>query len=283
MSDRDTVRVAFQGVRGAYSEEAAREALDGEPGTGLQTAPRPSFAAVFDAVADGEADLGIVPIENSLAGSVRENYDLLLERDLAVVGELYLRIRHCLMALPGTEMGDVDLVLSHRQALAQCSSTLEELLPGAERRAVPDTAGSARRIRREGLQGTAALASRRAAAAHDLRILRRGMEDGEENYTRFLLLGLDPVDPGPEAKTSIVFSGPNHPGLLHCCLAAFARRGVDLTKIESRPLSGSPWEYVFYLDFRGSRDDEDVRGALEELAGPTTLLRVLGSYPSGRF
>ena len=282
MSGEESVRIAFQGVPGAYSEEAARRAVGtGEPAAGVRTRPRPSFRDVFDAVADGRADLGIVPVENSLAGSVRANYDLLLERDLVVVGEVYLRVRHCLMALPGTGLGDVEVVLSHPQALSQCEVTLRELLPGAERRAASDTAGSARRIRRERLRSTAALASRRAAEAHDLRILRRGMEDHEENHTRFLLLGTEPVDPGPSAKTSIVFSGPDGPGLLHRCLGAFARRGVDLTKIESRPLSDAPWEYVFYLDLRGSDDDEAVREALDELAGATTFLRTLGSYPTG--
>lgn len=281
MPREEAVRVAFQGVPGAYSEEAARRALGAGDAGHVEADPRPSFRGVFDAVAAGEVELGIIPIENSLAGSVRENYDLLLDRDLEVVGEVYLRVRHCLMALPGTELDQVEVVLSHPQALAQCGSTLRELLPGAELRAASDTAGSARRIRADELRSAAALASRRAAETHGLRILRRGMEDNEENQTRFLLLGTEPVDPGPDAKTSIVFSGSDEPGLLHRCLGAFARRGIDLTKIESRPLTGSPWEYVFYLDLRGRADDRKVRDALEELAGVTTLLRTLGSYPSG--
>lgn len=280
MNRGGAVRIAFQGVRGAYSEEAARRAVGPGGASAVRAEPCPSFRDVFDAV-DGHADLGVVPVENSLAGSVRENYDLLLERDLEIVGELYLRVRHCLLALPGTEMDDVDVVLSHPQALSQCAASLRELLPGVERRAASDTAGSARRIREEGLESTAALASERAAEAHDLRILRRGMEDNAENQTRFLLLGTEPVDPGPNAKTSIAFSAPDEPGLLHRCLGAFARRDVDLTKIESRPLSDAPWEYVFYLDLRGSSDDPDVREALDELSGTTTFLRILGSYPAG--
>lgn len=281
MSGGEAVRIAFQGVPGAYSEEAARRASGRRTSAGVDLEPRASFREVFDAVAGGDADLGIVPIENSLAGSVRENYDLLLERDLRVVGEVYLRIRHCLLALPDTEIDDVELVLSHPQALAQCASTLRDLLPGAEQRAASDTAGSARRIRREHLRSAAALASRRAAEVHGLRILRSGMEDVSANETRFLVLGTEPADPGADAKTSIVFSGPNEPGLLHRCLGAFARRGIDLTRIESRPLSGAPWEYVFYLDFRGRESDGPVQDALEELAGATTLLRTLGSYPAG--
>lgn len=275
------LRVAFQGVRGAYSEEAARRAVSEAGGDAVRPVPRPTFADVFDAVSDGRADLGAVPIENSLAGSVRENYDLLLDRDLRVVGERYLRIQHCLVALPGTRLEDVELILSHPQALAQCAETLSELLPSAERRAAPDTAGSARRIRREGMAEAAAVASERAARAHDLHVLRQDLEDHPGNLTRFLLLGTEPADPGPDAKTSVVFSGENEPGLLYRCLGAFARRGVDLTKIESRPLTGRPWEYVFYLDFRGRADDPEVRRALEEMSESTTLLRVLGSYPRG--
>ena len=282
MSDREQLRVAFQGERGAYSEEAAVRSPGGEEGAAIRTVPCHSFPDVFDAVAGASADLGIVPIENSLAGGVRESQDLLLERDLTVVGESYLRIRHCLLALPGTDPDDVEVVLSHPQALAQCSSKLEEVLPGAERRPAPDTAGSARRIRREGLRSAAALASERAASVHGLRILRRGMEDDAENHTRFLLLATEAVDPGPDAKTSLVFSGPNEPGLLHRCLGVFARRQIDLTRIESRPVAGAPWEYLFHLDLRGRSDEDPVLGALEELSEMATLLDVLGSYPRGR-
>lgn len=280
MSGGREVRIAFQGVRGAYSEEAARRIPEARGDRDPGLVPRPSFRGVFDAVAAGEADRGVVPIENSLAGSVRENYDLLLEHDLRIVGEVYLRVHHCLMALPGTRIDDVETVLSHPQALAQCQSTLRQILPGADLRAASDTAGSARRIRDQELRSTAALASQRAAEVYDLRILRRAMEDDDGNETRFLLLGTEPVDPGADAKTSLAFSGPNEPGLLHRCLGAFARRGIDLTKIESRPLAGARWEYVFYLDLRGREDDEVVREALDELDAATTLLRTLGSYPA---
>lgn len=280
MEGSGRVRVAFQGDRGAYSEEAARLAVPGGEER-VRGVPCPRFRHVFDAVAAGEADFGIVPIENSLAGSVRENYDLLLERDLHVVGERYLPIRHCLMALPGTELSGVELVLSHPQALAQCSRTLSELLPEAERRAEPDTAGSARRVREEGMREAAAVASERAADVHGLRVLRRGIEDHPDNVTRFLVLGTEPSEAGPDAKTTVVFSGENEPGLLYRCLGAFARRGIDLTKIESRPLAGSAWEYVFYLDFRGRASDPETARALEEMEEAAALLRVLGSYPRG--
>lgn len=277
-------RIAFQGVPGAYSEDAARRYLEREDGRGGEagTLPRPAFADVFDAVASGRAELGILPVENSRAGSVREVMDLLLDRELPVVGETFLRIRHCLMALPKTELEDVEVVLSHPQALAQCAGTLDEVVPDAERRAAADTAGSARRIRREGLRTAAAVASERAAREHGLRVLRRGIEDAPDNVTRFLLVAREPVDPGPDARTSLVFSGPDEPGFLHRCLGAFARRDIDLTRIESRPLAGARWEYVFYLDFAGRSDDDRVRDALDELGESATLLRVLGSYPRGR-
>lgn len=283
MPREPSVRVAFQGARGAYSEEAAGGALGGEPDRTVEPLPRETFSAVFDAVESGEADRGIVPIENSLAGSVRRNDDLLLERSATVVGESYLRIRHCLMALPGTRTEELSTVLSHPQALAQCRETLRELLPGAERRAAADTAGSARRVRREELAGVAAVASERAASVYGLEVLRRGVEDDPGNYTRFLLLGREAVDPGPDAKTSLLFSAPDEPGLLYRCLRAFAERDIDLTRIESRPLVGRPWEYVFYLDFRGRADREPARRALEELEGITDVLRVLGSYPRAEF
>lgn len=277
MEDRD-LRIAFQGEEGAYSEEAARDArFRGS----VRPVPCATFEGVFDAVASGRCERGIVPIENSLAGSVRKNYDLLLERELRVVGESYLRIRHCLLALPGVELRDVRTVLSHPQALSQCDASLRGLLPEASRCATADTAGSARLLQEESRRDAAAIASERAARVYGLRVLRRGIEDDPDNYTRFLFLARDPADPGEDAKTSLAFSGPNEPGLLARCLAVFARRGIDLTKIESRPLRGSPWEYVFYLDFRGRSDRGPGRGALAELDEITGMLRLLGSYPRG--
>jgi prephenate dehydratase len=269
------VIVAFQGERGAFSEEAV-VAHFGETARPL---PCRSFAEVFEAASSGRADYGVVPIENSLAGSIHQVYDLLLARGLHIVGEVEIRISHHLIALPGVKLADVRRVLSHPQALAQCQRSLARLLPEAEPVPTYDTAGSVKLLREENIRDGAALASRRAAEIYGLAILRECLEDDPENYTRFLVLGTSPIEPQGPAKTSLVFSVKNAPGALHRCLGAFARRGIDLTKIESRPLRGKRWQYVFYVDFAGSVHEERCRQALEELRGMATFLRVLGSYP----
>ncbi len=271
------VEVAFQGERGAFSEEAAVSAL----GPDIHPVPCRSFPEVFAAVAEGRVAYGVIPIENSLTGSIRENYDLLLEHSLHIVGETEIRIRHCLLALPGVRLEDVRRVLSHPQALAQCERTLRALLPGAKLVPVYDTAGSALIIRREGLRDAAAIAGRRAAEIHGMAVLAEDIADSPENYTRFLVLGREPAVPRGPAKTSIVFAAENVPGALYRCLEPFAVRGVDLTKIESRPLKRRRWEYLFYVDFAGSVHEARCREALEELRERTVFLRVLGSYPRG--
>jgi len=195
------------------------------------------------------------------------------------VGEVEIRISHHLIALPGVKLADVRRVLSHPQALAQCQGSLARLLPAAEPVPTYDTAGSAKLLQVERIRDGAALASRRAAEIYGLAILRECLEDDPENYTRFLVLGTSPIEPQGPAKTSLVFSVKNAPGALHRCLGAFARRGIDLTKIESRPLRGKRWQYVFYVDFTGSVHEERCRQALEELEDMATFLRVLGSYP----
>ena len=269
------VIVAFQGERGAFSEEAA-VAQFGETARPL---PCRSFAEVFSKVDGGDAHFGVVPIENSLAGSIHQVYDLLLSHGLHIVGEVEIRISHHLIALPGVKLADVRRVLSHPQALAQCQGSLARLLPEAEPVPTYDTAGSAKLLQVERIRDGAALASRRAAEIYGLVILRECLEDDPENYTRFLVLGTSPIEPQGPAKTSLVFSVKNAPGALHRCLGAFARRGIDLTKIESRPLRGKRWQYVFYVDFTGSVHEERCRQALEELEDMATFLRVLGSYP----
>lgn len=269
------VEVAFQGERGAFSEEAAISAL----GPGIRPVPCRSFPEVFAAVAGGRAAYGVVPIENSLTGSIHGNYDLLLEHDLHIVGETEIPIRHCLLALPGVGLGGIRRVLSHPQALAQCERRLRALLPGAELVPVYDTAGSALILRREGARDAAAIAGRRAAEIYGMEILAEDLADWPENYTRFLVLGREPVVPGGPAKTSIVFAAENVPGALYRCLEPFAARGIDLTKIESRPMRGRRWEYLFYVDFAGSVHEGRCRDALAELRERTTFLRVLGSYP----
>ncbi len=267
--------VAFQGERGAFSEAAA-VAYFGEQ---VQPQAQPAFDRVFAAVEDGSADYGVVPVENSSAGSIHQNYDLLLRHDLAIVGEVQIRIAHHLVVLPGVTLADVRRVYSHPQGLAQCQRNLAHLLPQAEKIPTYDTAGSAKIIREGDIRDAAAIASRRAAEVYQMTILQEGMEDIAENYTRFLVLSRDPIVPEGEAKTSIVFSTKNIPGALFKCLSVFALRDIDLTKIESRPLQDKRWDYFFYIDFAGSIHDPTCRNAMNNLQELTSFFKLLGSYP----
>ncbi len=266
------MRVAFQGEPGAYSEEAAVR-LFGE----VEAVPCPSLAQAFEAVAAGRADRGVVPVENSQAGSINETYDLLLAHSLVITGELDLRVSHCLVALPGQALGEIRRVYSHPQALAQCEAYLRRL--GAEAVPAYDTAGSAKMIREQQLKGCAAVASRRAAEIYRLAVLAEGIETNPSNYTRFLAIGPLPAPPGGRSKTSIVFVVENRPGTLYAALGALATRGINLTKIESRPGRQRPWDYIFYADVEGHAEDAVLREALGDLGRHTTFLRVLGSYP----
>jgi len=268
------MKIAFQGEPGAYSEAAVFDHFPVETVTAI---PHESFELVFQSVSSGSCDAGFIPIENSLAGSIHQNYDLLLQNDLWVVGEHRLRINHCLIALPGASLGTIRRVISHPQALAQCQAYLRSL-PGVRAEPVYDTAGSVKIIRDRADPSIAAIASRRAAQLYGMDILQENIEDNPENYTRFLILSQKAVTPGRDAKTSIVFTLKNVPGSLFRALSALALRDIDLTKIESRPLVGKPWEYLFYIDFLGSTTDPAVDRALAHLSEYALMLRVLGSY-----
>ncbi len=274
------MKIAFQGEIGAFSEEAARALFpEAEP------TPCPSFEAVFDAVASGAAARGVIPIENSLFGSVHVNYDLLRARDLRITAEHHLRVRHCLMALPGVTLADVRTVYSHPQALGQCAAFLRERLPHAEAVPAYDTAGAAKMVAAEDRRDAAAIAGAQAAAEYGLEVLAESIESNHQNFTRFLALARQadapvPASDGAPLKTSIVYAQrENVPGCLFKSLAVFALRDIDLFKIESRPLVGSPGQYLFYLDLAGSVADAPVRRALDHLGEIAAFVKVLGSYP----
>ncbi len=269
--------VAFQGERGAFSEEAAYKLL----GRGIQVLPCETFGAAFESVVKRKASYCLVPIENTLAGSIYENYDLLLNNDLHIVGEVNLRIVHNLIGFPETKMQNLRRVYSHPVALAQCGRFFSRH-PKIEKIPFYDTAGSVKMLANERPAGTAAIASRIAAAVYGARILQTHLEDHHENFTRFLLLSRKPTITPRANKVSIVFSTPNVPGALYKCLSVFALRDIDLTKMESRPLRGRPWEYFFYLDFIGNVKEQRCRKALEHLEEVTKFLRVLGCYEGGK-
>lgn len=274
----DQGRIAFQGEHGAYSEEAILEHF---PASSTQTLPCASFRDVFSAVSTSQAGLGFAPIENSLAGSIYQVYDLLSRNDLWIVGEHYLRVRHCLIGSPGAKIQQIRKVISHPQALMQCEGYLRRL-GGVASEPVYDTAGSVKMMSEQPDPSVAAIASRHAARRFGMQILAEGIEDDPANFTRFLILSDQPVVPQGVAKTSIVFTLENEPGALYKTMSAFALRGIDLTRIESRPLVGKPWDYLFYLDFRGAVQDALVQRALANLEEFCLMLRVFGSYPDSR-
>lgn len=271
----DQLKVAIQGEEGSFSHQAAIELL----GADVKILPRPSFEALFEA-ASGAADRAVCPIENSLHGSIHENYDRLKASSLHIVGETQLRISHCLICRPGSSLASIRRVASHAVALSQCRRFFAER-PNVEPVVAYDTAGSVKDLLRgDGPATQGAIASKLAAQLYGGQVLLEGIEDDPQNYTRFLVLAREPGPIEAASKTSIVFTLKNVPGALHRALSAFAARGVDLAKIESRPLRGRPWEYLFYLDFLG--DPRGVAGeALAELRGLAEELRVLGSYPEG--
>jgi len=265
-------RVAFQGEVGAYSEQAALLFF----GPTASVRPCKSLRAVFEIVEKAESAFGVVPVENSLEGSVNETYDLLLDSSLKVSGEINLRVVHCLIASPETQLGNIKVVYSHPQALAQCRRFLERL--NCEVVSTYDTAGSVKMIRERRLVDSAAVASEKAAEVYGMKVLRRAIEDSPNNYTRFYVLSKDDAPPSGRDKTSIIFSVKHLPGTLFNALQEFAVRSINLTKIESRPNRQNAWEYNFYLDFEGHRKDVACKEALEGLKRKSIFVKILGSY-----
>jgi prephenate dehydratase len=263
------MRIAFQGEPGAYSEAAALAySAHAEP-MSCQT-----FDEVFDAVLRKKSTHGIVPMENSIGGTIHRNYDLLVDHDIPITGEVELDVVHCLQALPGTKIEDVKIVYSHPQALAQCERYLKDL--GVTVEAIYDTAGGAKLVAEQKMKGAAALASRRAAEVFGLEVLQEAVQDYEYNITRFFVIG---GTPAPDAnKTTIVFALPSTPGSLFRALSVFALRDINLSKLESRPIRGRPWEYLFYVDLETRRDDLVCARALSQLGEFAKWVRVLGTY-----
>jgi prephenate dehydratase len=272
--------IAFAGERGAFGELAAIEYF----GENVKTAALPEFGDVFRGVARGRYRFGVVPIENSLAGSIHENYDLLLESNLNIVGEVLLRIRHFLIANKGASRSQIKRVFSHPAAFAQCRKFLKRF-PHLTVVPVSNTAWAVKKIRNEDLRDAAAIASQQAAVDFDMQVLARNIEDTKWNTTRFLVVAKSYRFPSAAAakriKSSIVFSTKDIPGALYKCLSVFALRDINLYKIESRPVHGRGFQYLFYLDFEGDAREEVQRNAINHLQEITTLYRFLGSYPVG--
>jgi prephenate dehydratase len=270
-------RIAFQGERGAFSEEAAVKLL----GEDIQLVPRPTFEALYSSIQDGLADNILAPIENSLAGSVIRSYDLLIASGLHIQAEVVIPIVHNLIAVPGAKFEDIIQVSSHPVALAQCERFFASH-PAIKRVAADDTAGSVNEMMKAGDPSKAAIAGKRAAAVYGAAILKEHLEDHPENYTRFLLLKpSDEAAPNAD-KLSLVLYLAHKPGSLCKVLNAFAQRNLNLLKIESRPIAGTPWSYCFYLDLQASLKDSNTVAALEELKQFTDSVKILGCYPQAR-
>jgi prephenate dehydratase len=278
MKSAATARIAFQGERGAFSEEAALKLLGGD----IVLVPCPTFDATFSAIRNQAADYVLAPMENSLAGSVHRSFDLLVESGLHIVGEVIIPIVHNLIGLPGASLERIASIESHPVALAQCEQFFIAH-PRLKRIVAEDTAGSVREVMRAADATRAAIASKRAAELYCAVILQEHLEDDRENYTRFFLLAPSTVPPQefPVAdKISLVFQLAHKPGALHHALEPFARRNINMMKIESRPVHGRPWQYRFYLDLQAAASDPEFAAALAELAQKAVELKVLGSYKS---
>jgi len=279
---RKELIVGYQGTEGAYSQLAAKHHFAAARSS-LRCVGFHSFREMLEAVSAGEIDYAVLPIENSIAGSINESYDLLAETGLSLVGEEFQPIAHCLIGAAEVAVTDLRRVYSHPVALAQCGEFLQSL-EHCRVEAFVDTAMAVEKVKQDADPTQAAIASEEAAALHGLPILRRNIADHPENYTRMVIVASEPAhyERGVRCKTSLIFSTIHEQGALARCIAIFAERGLNLTKIESRPKPDTPFEYIFYVDFEGNVDRETTQDALHDLEAVTTFLRVLGSYPTRR-
>jgi chorismate mutase/prephenate dehydratase len=268
--------VAYLGPPGTFCEEAARKRFR----EGALLKPCMELGEIWDRVESGEADFGVVPVENTTGGSVIPSLDLLFERDLKVCGEVELRIRHNLIVKPDTRLVEIRLVVSHPQAIAQCKRFLDEQLPLATRRTVESTAKAVQMLAET--EYAAAIGTESAADIYGMKVLVKDIQDNPRNFTRFFIIGTRDSPPSGSDRTSIVFSVAHLPGTLVSVLEELSKRRINLTKIESRPTRQTPWEYLFYVDFEGHRSEKICHQALESMRKKTFFLKVLGSYPKAR-
>jgi prephenate dehydratase len=269
----DDRRAAFLGEPGTFSYKACAQYFGNE----VKPVPMSSFMQIFESVKGGEVDFGVVPLENSLTGSIHENYDHLLEYDLRIIGEITLRIMHHLIAHPGTKLESVKRVLSHPQVFQQCRQFLDHH-PEWELVTAKDTATAVKKIKDGGVSTDAAIASKVAAEIHGMEVVQEAIETNPRNYTRFVIISEKRLENGPRQKSSLIYSTGNRPGALFETLQIFAENGINLVKLESRPIHGKPWEYMFYVDLEADIESEALRPVLDELEEKTDYLRVLGSY-----
>lgn len=272
------MKISIQGESGSFHDIVARQ-LFGTDHTQLQ---RATFAEVFSDVQSKQAEIAIVAIENSSVGSINEVYDLLLKDGVKIIGELYMRISHNLIGLKGTKLNEIQTVYSHPMALMQCEQFLDAKLAGADVHERHDTAESVEYVANQGDKRLAAIGSARAAKLHKLEILSPDIETDKHNYTRFIVLSLNDSNDKLANKCSVVITAKNIPGALHKVLGVFANRGINLTKIESRPIIGKGWNYYFYIDFEAGLQTLDAQDALKELADYTDTINILGTYQKGK-
>ncbi len=281
------MKIGYQGVDGAYSQMAAEHFIKENKLNKAQVVGCADFESIFSKVENGEFTYGIIPVENSLAGSIHKNFDLLGRFDLKVVGEVYVHVNHQLLVLAGTKNEEVKEIYSHFQALAQCEYNIKKYFPQARVIEYFDTAASADFVKKQNDKTKACIASKKAGEIHGLKVSKKDFQDDKENYTRFLIVAKNYANftnhkPKDFYKTSIVFTGGNVTGFLFKALACFSLRDINLSKIESRPVPKSPWSYYFYLDFEGKYDDEKIKNAINNLKEIANEIKVLGSYKASK-